>query len=160
LIGRRMFAIDGCKITSNCAKEWSGTRKDFEKKKGKLEKSIHLLLRKHRETDEDDRGTPGMREKEEEAIERLRAKVKKIERWLETGTDKKGSSGNVKQSNLIDNESAKMPGSHGVVQGYNGLAAVDSKHQVVVHAEAFGEGQEKQLLRPMLDGVRENFGDW
>jgi transposase len=159
LIGRRMFAIDGCKITSNCAKEWSGTRKDFEKKKGKLEKSIHLLLRKHRETDGDDEGTPGMREKEEEAIERLRAKVKKIEGFLEKGEDKKGTSGNVKQSNLIDNESAKMPGSHGVVQGYNGLAAVDSKHQVVVHAEAFGEGQEKQLLRPMLDGVRENFSE-
>jgi len=107
LIGRQMFAIDGCKITSNCAKEWSGTRKDFEKKKGKLEKSIQLLLRKHRETDEDDEGTAGMREKEEEAIERLRAKVKKIEGWLEKGKDKKGPSGNVKQSNLIDNESAK-----------------------------------------------------
>lgn len=27
----------------------------------------------------------------------------------------------------------------------------------MVHAEAFGEGQEKQLLRPMLEGMRENF---
>ena len=156
LIGRQMFAIDGCKITSNCAKEWSGTKEDFEKKKGKLEKSIQLLLRKHREADEDNEAPPGMREKEEEAIGRLRAKVKKIEGFLEKGEDKKGSSGNVKQSNLIDNESAKMPGAHGVVQGYNGVAAVDSKHQVVVHAEAFGEGQEKQLLRPMLEGMREN----
>ena len=43
LIGRQMFAIDGCKISSNCAKEWSGTRADFEKKKEKLEKSIQLL---------------------------------------------------------------------------------------------------------------------
>ncbi|MDI6809970.1 MAG: IS1182 family transposase [Candidatus Eisenbacteria bacterium] len=159
LIGRQMFAIDGRKIASNCAKEWSGTRKDFEKKRGKLEKSIHLLLRKHRETDESDEGTPGMREKEEEAVERLRAKVKKIEGWLENGEDKKGSSGNVKQSNLTDNESAKMPSAHGVVQGYNGIAAVDGKHQVVVHAEAFGEGQEKQLLKPMLDGMRENFAE-
>jgi len=159
LIGRGMFAIDGCKITSNCAKEWSGTRADFEKKKEKLEKSIQVLLRKHRETDEDDEGTPGMRAKEEEAVERLRAKVKKIEGWLEKGEDKKGSSGNVKQSNLTDNESAKMPSAHGVVQGYNGIAAVDSKHQVVVHAEAFGEGQETQLLKPMLEGMRENFSE-
>ncbi len=157
LIGRQMFAIDDCKITSNCAKEWSGTKADFEKKKGKLEKSIHLLLRKHRKTDEDDAGTLEMKEKEEEAIERLRAKVRKIEGWLEKGSDKKGPSGNVKQSNLIDNESAKMPGAHGVLQGYNGVAAVDSKHQVVVHAEAFGEGQEKRLLGPMLEGMRENF---
>jgi hypothetical protein len=46
-----------------------------------------------------------------------------------------------------------------VVQGYNGVAAVDSKHQVVVHAEAFGEGVEKQLLEPMLESVRENFSE-
>ena len=87
-----------------------------------------------------------MREKEGEGIERLRAKVKKIEGWLKNGEDKQGSQGNVKQSNLTDNESAKMPSAHGVVQGYSGIAAVDSKHQVVVYAEAFGEGQEKQLF--------------
>jgi len=158
LIGRQMFAIDGCKISSNCAKEWSGTRADFEHKKAKLDKSIHLLLRKHRETDEGEGGTSGMREKEAEAIERLKAKVKKIEKWLEKGEDKQGRGGRPKQSNLTDNESAKMPSSHGVVQGYNGIAAVDGKHQVVVHAEAFGEGTEKRLLEPMLAGVLENFG--
>jgi hypothetical protein len=92
-------------------------------------------------------------------INLLRAKVRKIEKWLENGEDKKGPRGNVKQSNLTDGESAKMPSAHGVVQGYNGIAAVDSKHQVVVHAEAFGEGQEKQLLRPMLEGIRENFAE-
>ena len=158
LIGRQMFAIDGCKISSNCAKEWSGTRADFEHKKTKLEKSIHLLLKKHRETDEGEGGTSGMREKEAEAIERLRAKVKKIEKWLDKGEDKQGRGGRPKQSNLTDNESGKMPSSHGVVQGYNGVAAVDGKHQVVVHAEAFGEGTEKRLLEPMLAGVLENFG--
>jgi hypothetical protein len=36
---------------------------------------------------------------------------------------------------------------------------VDSKHQVVVHAEAFGEGAEQQLLGPMLESVRENFSE-
>jgi hypothetical protein len=50
-----------------------------------------------------------------------------------------------------------MPCAHGVVQGYNGIAAVDGHHQVIVYAEAFGEGQEKQLLKPMLDGTRETF---
>jgi len=159
LIGRQMFAIDGCKISSNCAKEWSGTRTDFERKKGKLEESIRVLLRKHREADESEGGGSWMREKEDEAIERLRAKVKKIEGWLKNGEDKLGSQGNVKQSNLTDNESAKMPSAHGVVQGYSGVAAVDSKHQVVVHAEAFGEGAEQQLLEPMLESVRENFSE-
>ncbi|SCY90972.1 transposase, partial [Desulfoluna spongiiphila] len=35
LIGKKMFAIDGCKISSNASKEWSGTRKDFIRKKAK-----------------------------------------------------------------------------------------------------------------------------
>ncbi len=157
LIGRQMFAIDGCKISSNCAKEWSGTRADFERKKAKLEKSIRVLLRKHRQADEGEAGVSGMREKEAEAIERLRGKVRKIEKWLDKGEERIGRGGRPRQSNLTDNESAKMPGSHGVVQGYNGLAAVDSLHQVVVHAEAFGNGAEQQLLRPMLDGVDRNF---
>jgi len=50
-----------------------------------------------------------------------------------------------------------MPSSHGVVQGCNAAAAVDEKHQVIVHAEAFSDGNDKGLLKPMLDGVRENF---
>jgi transposase len=29
LIGKEMFAIDGCKLPANAAKEWSGTRADF-----------------------------------------------------------------------------------------------------------------------------------
>ena len=158
LIGRQMFAIDGCKLSSNCAKEWSGTRVDFERKKAKLEESIRVLLRKHRETDASEGGGSWMREKETEAIERLRGKVRKIEKWFEKGEDKRGRGGRPKQSNLTDNESAKMPTSHGVVQGYNGVAVVDSKHQVVVHAEAFGEGAEQQLLEPMLAGLLANFG--
>jgi transposase len=32
LIGKEMFAIDGCKLPSNASKEWSGTKADFEKK--------------------------------------------------------------------------------------------------------------------------------
>jgi hypothetical protein len=50
-----------------------------------------------------------------------------------------------------------MLSSKGVIQGYDGLALVDAKHQIVVHAEAFGEGQEHGLLVPMLEGTRQTF---
>src|SRR5207244_10481681 len=50
-----------------------------------------------------------------------------------------------------------MKSSHGVIQGYDGVAAVDQKHQVIVHAEAFGQPQEHDLLKPMVEGTRENF---
>lgn len=48
-----------------------------------------------------------------------------------------------------------MPSAHGVIQGYNGVASADSRHQVIVHAEAFGEGQEAGLLAPMLTATRD-----
>jgi hypothetical protein len=48
-----------------------------------------------------------------------------------------------------------MKASHGVIQGYNGMAAVDAKRQIIVHAEAWGQGSENNLLMPMLKGVRE-----
>ncbi len=167
LIGKEMFAIDGCKISSNCAKEWSGTRADFQRRSEKLDRSITFLLEKHRETDceqekaphDDDASGPAgnQRQKEERAIKRLRAHKEKLDAWLAVNEDRLGATGKPKQSNITDNESAKMPTSHGVVQGYNGLAAVDSRHQVIIHAEAFGEGSEKHLLEPMLTGMRENF---
>jgi hypothetical protein len=50
-----------------------------------------------------------------------------------------------------------MKTSKGVIQGYDGVAMVDAKHQVVVHAEAFGAPQEQELLFPMIEGTRENF---
>ena len=40
LIGKEMFAVDGCKLPSNASKEWSGTKEDLEKKKEKMEKAI------------------------------------------------------------------------------------------------------------------------
>ena len=61
------------------------------------------------------------------------------------------------KSNITDNDSAKMKTSHGVIQGYDGLAVVGGKHQVIVHAEAFGAAQEHALLIPMIEGTRENF---
>jgi len=49
-----------------------------------------------------------------------------------------------------------MKTSHGVIQGYDGVAMVDDRHQAIVHAEAFGEAQEQELLEPMMEGTREN----
>ena len=60
------------------------------------------------------------------------------------------------KSNITDNESAKMKTSKGMVQGYNGVAMVDDKHQVIVGAEAFGKGPEQDLLKPMIDTTKQN----
>ncbi len=47
--------------------------------------------------------------------------------------------------------------SKGIIQGYNGVAAVDKKHQVIVDAQAFGEGQEHHTLQPILASLSDTF---
>ena len=151
LIGKEMFAVDGCKLPSNASKEWSGTRKDLQRKKEKMEKAIRQMVKRHREVDVSE-GDRGVVEQEEQYVETLRGKVKKIKAWLRDNGDKPGKSGKPLKSNITDNESAKMKTSHGVIQGYDGVAVVDGKHQVVVHAEAFGVAQEHDLLIPTSRG--------
>ncbi|VAX31057.1 Mobile element protein, partial [hydrothermal vent metagenome] len=62
-----------------------------------------------------------------------------------------GKTGKAIKSNITDNESAKMPSSHGVIQGYNGIATADDKHQVVVSAKALGSGSEHDQLKPIIE---------
>lgn len=155
LIDKSMFAIDGCKLSSDASKEWSGTLEDYEKKIEKLEKTIRYILDKH--TAEDQNKDKEMKKDESKHIENIQKKIDKIKRFLKSREDKQGSRGNIIKSNITDNESAKMPSSHGVIQGYNGVAMADSKHQIIVHAEAFGQGPEKDLLEPLIEGTKENF---
>jgi transposase len=156
LIGKEMFAVDGCKLPSNASKEWSGTKKELKHKKEKMEKAIRQIITKHTERDKTE-ADKAVIEKEGQYVATLKAKVKKIKDWLKNNDDKPGSSRNgPRKSNITDNESATMKTSHGVIQGYNGVAMVDSKHQIVVHAEATGDS-EPAILKPMVEGTRENF---
>lgn len=155
LIGKDMFAIDGCKLPSNASKDWSGTRAELKKKQGKIDKAVRFMLDKHRQTDNTERDSEII-DREQQQIEKLKAASKKIKTFLAKNEDRTGISGHVIKSNITDNDSAKMKTSHGVIQGYNGVAAVDSKHQVIVAAEAYGQGQEHDLLEPMIEQTHKN----
>lgn len=155
LIGKEMFAVDGVKLPSNASKEWSGTKADLKKKAQKLQRGIEHLLKKHIESDvTDDAPLNAARERQ---MKTLNHAIDKIERFLSSHDEKLGRSGKPKQSNITDNDSAKLPSSKGVVQGYNGIAMVDAKAQVIVHAEAHGEGAENGLLQPMIEGTKATF---
>jgi transposase len=155
LIGKEMFAIDGCKLPSNASKEWSGTHDELKKKKAKIDKAVHYILEKHRQADTQARDDDLMA-RELKQKEKLDRASQKIDQFLKTHEDRKGVSGNVVKSNITDNDSAKMKTSRGVIQGYTGVVAVDAKHQVIVQAQAYGQGQEHGLLEPTIDGLRVN----
>jgi hypothetical protein len=38
LIGKEHFAVDGCKLPSNASKQWSGTHRELDEKRKKLER--------------------------------------------------------------------------------------------------------------------------
>jgi hypothetical protein len=156
LIGREMFAIDGVKLPSNASKEWSGTRADFEKKIEKTERAIKYLVKRHRAADAADEHE-SLKAARTKQIKTLKASVAKVKGFLKERADKRGASGNVVKSNITDNDSAKIKTGKGVIQSYDAMAVVDSRHQVVVGAQAFGAAQEHALLIPMLEHTRETF---
>lgn len=119
-----------------------------------MEKAAKQMLARHRETDM----TPvDERQAQREAckLERLQKEAKQLKDWLAANPeDRKGPKGGVRQSNLTDNESAKMATGKGVIQGYTGVAAVDEKHQIILDAQAHGTGSEQELLVPVVQAVK------
>ena len=153
LIGREMFAIDGVKLPSNASKQRSGTRADFERQAAKCEAAAAAMVARHRA--EDARPVePDLRAKETQRIARLEQDATELRDWLAAHPeDRRGPTGGVRQSNRTDNESAKMATSKGVLQGYTGVAAVDSAHQIIVDAQAHGTGAEQEVLLPVVTGI-------
>ena len=155
LLGGTHFSLDGLKMSSNAAKEWSGKFEDLKKKQEALERKVKEAIREQRVLDKKDYGKNSTdRKRFEKRIKRLKQKADRIEKFLSENEPKIGSRGKEIQSNVTDNESAKMTTSHGVVQGYNANAFVDEKHQVVVYAEAFGKGEDASNMEPMLTGAK------
>ena len=132
-------------------------------KKGKIEKKIEEIIEEHKSEDKKlekvkikEKGDENDK-KSNDRLRRLKQKAEKIEKFLQENEPRTGTTDKEVQGNVTDNESAKMVSSHGVIQGYNGVTVVDDKHQVIVHAEAFGKAQEHDLLKPMVERTRENF---
>jgi transposase len=157
LLGGTHFALDGLKLSSNAAKEWSGTFADLRQKKEKLEQKVKTVLAEHTRADQEgETSNTAEQDKVHEQIQRLEQQAARIEKFLTENEPKRGKRGKELQSNITDNDSAKMQTAHGVMQGYNGQAFVDAKHQVILHAEAFGNGQDYGHVAPMLEGAKGN----
>lgn len=156
LIGKELFAVDGCKLPSNASRTWSGTRDDFAKKAEKMERAARRMVESHRRQDAG-QNEDVLEQRERQQIETLSRNSQKIRKWLADNNEKTNRKGKPLKSNITDNESATMKGSHGVIQGYTGVAAVDAKSQVIVHASAYGTGQENGLLPEVVNDLRDHF---
>ena len=148
LIRGKMFAIDGCRLPSNASKEYSGTKKELTEKYEKIKKICGEIMKKHREND---RIGKEEKAKDERKLKKMKKKAAKILEFLNTHEDRRGASGEIVKSNVTDNESGKIKGPHGVIQGYNGIAVADEKSQIIVAANAYGTVAEGQFFGEMLE---------
>lgn len=97
---------------------------------------------------------PDVAAKDTARRERLERDAAELRTWLAANPDdRRGPKGTVRQSNRTDPDSAKLATGKGVIQGYTGVAAVDSRHQIVVDAQAHGTGAEQELLLPVVEAL-------
>jgi transposase len=159
LLGHELFVIDSYKMGSNAAKEWSGTFAELAKKRDKIARQVRHHMEVHCRVDESEAADRAQQQRSAQAIDTLAKAYDKIDRFLAEHEPRMGKGKRVKEvkSNVTDNESAKMTTSKGTIQGYNGVAAVDKKHQIVVDAQAFGDGQEHHTLQPVLEAIEARY---
>lgn len=159
LLGNELLAIDGCKMSSDAAKEWSGTLKELDDKRAKIKRQIQHHLREHARLDQQTSREDERLQRIKQTIETLDQAHERIDTFLKTASPRMGRGKQINEvkSNITDNESAKMTTSKGTIQGYTGVAAVDKKHQVIVDAQAFGEGQEHHVLQPVLNAIQTRY---
>ncbi len=152
LLGGTHFSLDGVKLSANVSKEWSGTIDELKHKRDKLQEKLQRVIAEHAQADKHPQVEIERQKKRER---RFQVQVERLNDFLKDREPKLGSEGKEIQSNAMDNESAKMTSSHGVLQGYNAQALVDSKHQIILAAEAFAS-QDHENLKPMLDSAKKN----
>uniref|UniRef100_UPI003F6A2074 transposase n=1 Tax=Methylophaga sp. TaxID=2024840 RepID=UPI003F6A2074 len=90
LLGNELLAIDGCKMSSNAAKEHSGTLSELEQKREKLRKRIRHCLTEHKKLDG---RKPNERERKkqlEKASKTLEKEFNRLSSFLKTATPRMG----------------------------------------------------------------------
>jgi len=159
LLGHELFAIDGCKMSSDASKEWSGTLKELQQKRTKLKNLIQHHVSEHKKLDQNESRDDERIKRTEQSINTLDKAYEKIDKFLKIAQPRigKGKQGKEVKSNITDNESAKMTTSKGTIQGYNGIASVDKKHQIIIDAQVFGSGQEQHTLQPVLEAIENRY---
>jgi transposase len=160
-LGGTHLALDGFKLPSNAAKEWSGTFDDLKPKKETLEAQVRGLLEEPEIAEKAGESAcaeayRAAQHKAHEQCKRLEKQAARIEAFWAANAPKRGKRGTARQSNVTDNDSAKRQTAHGVMQGSNGPAVVDAHAQVRVHAEAVGNGQDYGPVAPMVEGAKAN----
>jgi transposase len=106
LLGGAHFSLDGVKLSSNASKECSGTFKELKRKRDKLQDKLQQVVVEHIRADALERPESERRQKQ---VQRLQHQVQRLSEFLQEQKPKVGKGRQEIQSNVTDNQSAKMP---------------------------------------------------
>ena len=156
LLGNELIAIDGCKMPSNAAKEHSGTLSELEQKRDKIQQQIKHCMQEHKRLDKSKPREQERKDQLAQSLTTLGKHFEKLDKFLKTAGPRMGQGKKPKEikSNITDNESGKMLTSKGTIQGYNGIAINDDKHQIILQAQAWGSVGEQQTLQPAVEQLK------
>jgi len=121
---------------------------ELKEKYDRIKKISAEIIEKHKKNDKTGKEE---KEKDKKKLEKMERKADRILEFIKTHEDRRGAGGEIIKSNVTDNESGKIKGPHGVIQGYNGIAVVDGENQVIVAGNAYGSVAEGQYFPEMLE---------
>lgn len=149
--GNTLFT-DGSKFRANASINQAWTKEKCQKYLKKINEHIDQLLDKSENIDakEDDEGSMV---KLNEKIEQKGKLVNKIQ-----GIMNKLQETEKKYINATDPDSVKAKGRQGTHACYNVQINTDSKHGLIVHSEAIGQNNDKNLLNDQLKKSAKNLG--
>ena len=149
LIGMVLHALDGTKITARASTDKMWGRKLLEKKLARLDKSIQEMAA---DVDRSEKNEEGEYRLPEELAdkEKLRDVIKQRLEELQK-EDRKHMHPGERDAKLMKNH-------EGTRLGYNSQAIVDGKSGLIVAADVTNEENDKHQLVPMLEHVKEDYG--
>ncbi|MEM7599811.1 MAG: transposase [Verrucomicrobiota bacterium] len=146
------FAVDGLKLPTHAAKEWSGTFETLKKKRDKFKRKAQALIKEHKKRDRRlAKGKTEVAGETKTPAEKLLEKADKIDAYLAENEPRMGVNNKEIQSNITDPETSKMRTSKGTVQGYNCQALADGSSQVVTSAHIPEGGQDGRVLGELFE---------
>ena len=143
-------SIDGTKVKANAsdAKTYDNQR---------FEKEIKRLLEQADEVDDCEDQHYGVDQSGDELPESIRNQNERISKLKQL--QKELAESDKEKINTTDADAAFMKTSNGIKTSYNGQAAVDQEHQVIVAADVTNQPADVEQLIPMIDQAEENTSD-
>ncbi len=167
LLAWRHVAIDGTKLRANASKHTAMSYGRMKEEEQRIREEIAAWFKEADQVDaEEDRRFGEDRQGDElpeelQHAERRRQLIQEAMAELEKEAQAEGKAEPAAkaQRNFTDPESKIMKSSEGAfIQGYNGQAAVDAKHQIIVAAALTNQAADAPQLIPLVGLVRRNLG--